>query len=118
MTEEHQNIDVQLRPKTLSEYLGQEKAKKSLQLFIDAARKRKESAEHLLFYGPPGIGKTTLAHILARELNGDIKITSGPALERSGDLAAILTKLKNGDILFVDEIHRMPKPVEEALYPV
>lgn len=118
MVEEHQNIDIQLRPKTLSEYLGQEKAKKSLQLFIDAARKRKESAEHLLFYGPPGIGKTTLAHILARELNGDIKITSGPALERSGDLAAILTNLKNGDILFVDEIHRMPKPVEEALYPV
>ncbi|MFA6004916.1 MAG: Holliday junction branch migration DNA helicase RuvB [Patescibacteria group bacterium] len=118
MADESTNIDVQLRPKTLGDYLGQEKAKKSLQLFIDAAKKRNESAEHLLFYGPPGIGKTTLAHILARELNGDIKITSGPAMERSGDLAAILTNLKNGDILFIDEIHRMPKPVEEALYPV
>src|SRR3989339_306840 len=104
------NIEQQLRPKNLDEYIGQKKAKKSLKLFIEAAKKRQESAEHLLFYGPPGIGKTTLAHILARELNGDIKITSGPALERSGDLAAILTNLKSGDILFVDEIHRMPKP--------
>lgn len=112
------SIDSQLRPKTLADYIGQEKAKKSLELFINAARKRKESAEHLLFYGPPGIGKTTLAHILAHELNGDIRITSGPAIERSGDLAAILTNLKDGDILFIDEIHRLPKPVEEALYPV
>ncbi|MEK9178985.1 MAG: Holliday junction branch migration DNA helicase RuvB [Patescibacteria group bacterium] len=111
-------IDSQLRPKSLADYIGQEKAKKSLELFINAAKKRKESAEHLLFYGPPGIGKTTLAHILANELNGEIKITSGPAIERSGDLAAILTNLKDGDILFVDEIHRLPKPVEEALYPV
>jgi len=107
-----------LRPRTLPEFIGQEKAKKSLKLFIDAARKRNETAEHLLFYGPPGIGKTTLAHILASELKGDIRITSGPALERAGDLAAILTNLKDRDILFIDEIHRMPKSVEEALYPV
>jgi holliday junction DNA helicase RuvB len=112
------SIDTQLRPKTLKDYIGQGKVKKSLSLFIDAAKKRKESAEHLLFYGPPGIGKTTLAHILATELEGDIKISSGPAIERAGDLAAILTNLKNGDILFIDEIHRLPKAVEEALYPV
>jgi len=107
-----------LRPKTLNDYLGQENAKKALRLFIEAAKKRKETAEHLLFYGPPGVGKTTLAHILASELKGEIKITSGPAIERTGDLAAILTNLKSGDILFIDEIHRLPKPVEETLYPV
>lgn len=112
------NIEQTLRPKKLTDYLGQENAKKALSLFISAARERKETAEHLLFYGPPGIGKTTLAHILAYELKGDIRITSGPAIERSGDLAAILTNLKNGDILFIDEIHRLPKSVEEALYPV
>ncbi len=113
-----QNIDQRLRPKSLSEYIGQKKAKKSLELFIQAANKRGDSAEHLLFYGPPGIGKTTLAHILANELAGEIKITSGPAIERAGDLAAILTNLKDRDILFIDEIHRLPRTVEEALYPV
>jgi Holliday junction DNA helicase RuvB len=115
---ENKVLESNLRPRSLSEFIGQTKAKKSLKLFIDAARKRDETAEHLLFYGPPGIGKTTLAHILAHELKGDIRITSGPALERAGDLAAILTNLKNRDILFIDEIHRMPKSVEEALYPV
>lgn len=112
------NKEQLLRPKSLQDFIGQTKAKKSLSLFIDAAKKRNETAEHLLFYGPPGIGKTTLAHILAKELSGDIRITSGPALERAGDLAAILTNLKDRDILFIDEIHRIPKTVEEALYPV
>jgi holliday junction DNA helicase RuvB len=112
------NKDFLLRPKSLADFIGQEKSKKSLNLFIQAAKKRNETAEHLLFYGPPGIGKTTLAHILAKELSGNIRITSGPALERAGDLAAILTNLKDRDILFIDEIHRVPKTVEEALYPV
>ena len=107
-----------LRPKSLNDFIGQYKAKKNLDLFIKAAKQRNETAEHLLFYGPPGIGKTTLAHILAHELSGDIRITSGPAMERAGDLAAILTNLKDADILFIDEIHRLPKTVEEALYPV
>jgi len=115
---ENKLLESNLRPRSLPEFIGQTKAKKSLKLFIDAARKRDETAEHLLFYGPPGIGKTTLAHILAHELKGDIRITSGPALERAGDLAAILTNLKDRDILFIDEIHRIPKSVEEALYPV
>lgn len=112
------NKETLLRPKSLKDFIGQTKVKKSLQLFMDAAKARNETAEHLLFYGPPGIGKTTLAHILAKELGGAIRITSGPAMERAGDLAAILTNLKNGDILFIDEIHRIPKTVEEALYPV
>jgi Holliday junction DNA helicase RuvB len=111
-------IDQKLRPKKLSEYLGQDKIKKALNLFIEAAKSRKGPTDHLLFYGPPGIGKTTLAYILANELGGDLKVTSGPAIERTGDLAAILTNLNDKDILFIDEIHRLPKPVEEALYPV
>jgi len=107
-----------LRPKTFKDYIGQSKIIKSLRLFIDAAKKRGGSSEHLLFYGPPGIGKTTLAHVVAHELGGEIKTTSGAAIQKSGDLAAILTNLKDHDILFIDEIHRLPKPVEEILYPV
>ncbi|PIY68867.1 Holliday junction branch migration DNA helicase RuvB [Candidatus Roizmanbacteria bacterium CG_4_10_14_0_8_um_filter_39_9] len=107
-----------IRPQTFGEYIGQTKALKTLRLFIDATKKRGVATEHVLFYGPPGIGKTTLAHIIARELNGDIKVTSGAAITKTGDLAAILTNLKANDILFIDEIHRLPKPVEEMLYPV
>ncbi len=111
-------LDINLRPSTLQEYIGQGKVKRSLQLFVDAVTKRGVVAEHLLFYGPPGMGKTTLSHIIARELNGELKTTSGPAIAKTGDLAAILTNLKDNDVLFIDEIHRLPKAVEEALYPV
>lgn len=107
-----------LRPKSLDDFIGQQKIIKSLKLFIDAVKNRGSVAEHILFYGPPGIGKTTLAYILARELEGELKITAGPAIERTGDLAAILTNLTDNDVLLVDEVHRLPKPVEEALYPV
>ncbi len=111
-------FDINLRPTSLKEYIGQEKVRRSLQLFIDAVTNRGVVAEHLLFYGPPGIGKTTLSHIIANELKGELKTTSGPAIVKTGDLAAILTNLKDNDVLFIDEIHRLPKPVEEALYPV
>lgn len=110
--------DESLRPKKLSDYIGQKNIVKTLKLFIDAVKKRGKPSEHILFYGPPGIGKTTLAHIVANELNGEIKITSGAAITKTGDLAAILTNLKDNDVLFIDEIHRLPKPVEEMLYPV
>lgn len=118
MKNENISLESQLRPKSLKEYIGQKKIIQSLQLFVDAVLKRGNVAEHILLYGPPGIGKTTLAYILANELKGELKITSGPALEKSGDLAAILTSLKDNDVLFIDEIHRMPKTVEETLYPV
>lgn len=107
-----------LRPKSLQEYIGQDKVVKTLKLFIDAVKKRGVPSEHLLFFGPPGVGKTTLVYILANELHGEVKITSGAALQKSGDLAAILTNLKDNDVLFIDEIHRIPKSVEEMLYPV
>lgn len=107
-----------LRPQILKEYIGQANIVRTLKLFLDAVKSRGAPSEHILFYGPPGIGKTTLAYIIANELTGDIKITSGAAITKGGDLAAILTNLKDNDVLFIDEIHRMPKPVEEMLYPV
>lgn len=112
------SIDVMLRPYKFADYVGQKQVIKSLTVFIDAAKQRKKPPEHVLLYGPPGIGKTTLAYVLASELNSSIRTTSGPAIERAGDLAAILTSLQDNDILFIDEIHRLPKIVEEALYPV
>lgn len=109
--------DRTLRPKKLSEFSGQEKVKKKLSTFLKAAKKRKEPLEHVLFYGPPGLGKTTIAHVIAQEMESNIRVTSGPAIERAGDLASILTNLKDNDILFIDEIHRLSKVVEETLYP-
>ncbi|MEW5762288.1 MAG: Holliday junction branch migration DNA helicase RuvB [Bacillota bacterium] len=106
-----------LRPRTLGEFIGQEKVKETLGLFVEAARTRREPLDHVLLYGPPGLGKTTLAHIIAREMGVSIRVTSGPAIERPGDLAAILTNLAPGDILFIDEVHRLSRPVEEILYP-
>ena len=111
------DTEVSLRPKVLSEYIGQEKAKENLKIYIDAARGRRESLDHVLLYGPPGLGKTTLAGIVANEMNVNIRITSGPAIEKPGDLAALLTGLDEGDILFIDEIHRLSRAVEEILYP-
>ena len=110
-------LDHTLRPKTLDEFVGQTKTKEKLAIFFAAAKKRKEALDHCLFYSPPGLGKTTLAYIIAHELNVNIKVTSGPALEKVGDLAAILTDLSEGDIFFIDEIHRLNRLIEEALYP-
>jgi Holliday junction DNA helicase RuvB len=110
-------LDLSLRPKTLKEYIGQEKIKQNLEITIAAAKKRQEPIEHVLLYGAPGLGKTTLAHVIANEIGANIRVTSGPAIEKSGDLAAILTNLEPGDILFIDEIHRLHKTVEEILYP-
>lgn len=112
------NKEENLRPRLLKDYIGQEKIVKTLKMFIDAVNKRGKASEHILFYGPPGIGKTTLAYIVANELKGEIKVTSGATITKTGDLAAILTNLKDNDVLFIDEIHRLPKPVEEMLYPV
>ena len=110
--------DLQLRPKNLQDYIGQKNAVKTLKIFVEATKKRGKPREHILFFGPAGIGKTTLAYVIAKELSGNIKITSGAALQKTGDLAAILTNLKDNDVFFIDEIHRLPKPVEELLYPV
>ena len=115
--EEDQKIENHLRPQTLDDYVGQEKAKEMLKIYISAAKDRGEPLDHVLFYGPPGLGKTTLAGIIANEMGVNIKVTSGPAIEKPGDMAAILNSLQEGDVLFVDEIHRLNRQVEEVLYP-
>ena len=112
-----QDFDQNLRPEHLDEYIGQDEIKENLRIFIEAAKMREEPLDHVLLYGPPGLGKTTLAHIIANELGSNIKTASGPSLEKSGDLAAVLSNLEPGDVLFIDEIHRMPKFIEEILYP-
>ncbi|WP_026475747.1 Holliday junction branch migration DNA helicase RuvB [Alkaliphilus transvaalensis] len=115
--EEDHDVEGGLRPQYLDDYMGQENVKERLKIFIEAARLRKEALDHVLLYGPPGLGKTTLSHIIANEMNVNIRITSGPAIERAGDLAAILTNLQENDVLFIDEIHRLNRAVEEILYP-
>lgn len=117
VTEEEKKIETNLRPQLLSDYIGQEKIKSTLKVFIDAAKSRGEALDHVLFYGPPGLGKTTLCGIIANEMGVNMKVTSGPAIEKPGEMAAILNNLQEGDVLFVDEIHRLNRQVEEVLYP-
>lgn len=112
-----ERLENSLRPKTLNEYIGQDKIKENMKIYIEAAKKRNEPLDHVLLYGPPGLGKTTLSNIISNEMNSNIKITSGPAIEKPGDLAALLTNLSEFDVLFIDEIHRLSKSVEEILYP-
>lgn len=114
---ETEDFEVTLRPKTLSEYIGQDKIKENLSIFIEAAKKRSEPLDHVLLYGPPGLGKTTLSAIIAHEMGVNIRVTSGPAIEKPGDLAALLTNLQENDVLFIDEIHRLSRSIEEVLYP-
>ena len=110
------NDEITLRPQKIDEYIGQAKSKGNLKIFMNAANKRHEALDHVLLYGPPGLGKTTLAHVIANEMNGNIRVVSGPAIEKTGDLAAVLSQIEEGDILFIDEIHRLPRVVEEMLY--
>ncbi len=117
LTNEDNDIETSLRPRKMDDYVGQDKAKENLEVFIGAAKKRGDALDHILLYGPPGLGKTTLAGVIANEMGSNIRITSGPAIEKAGDLAALLTNLAENDILFIDEIHRLSKAVEEVLYP-
>ena len=114
---QEENMELSLRPKFLKEYIGQDKVKENMEIYIEAAKKRGEPLDHVLLYGPPGLGKTTLANIISNEMKSNIKITSGPAITKPGDLAAVLTSLSEFDVLFIDEIHRLNKNVEEILYP-
>ena len=117
LMEEDIAVEGSLRPQNLTEYIGQEKVKKNLRIFIEAAKMRGEALDHVLLYGPPGLGKTTLAGIIANEMDSNLKITSGPAIEKPGEIAAVLNGLSDGDVLFIDEIHRLNRQVEEVLYP-